>query len=144
MKQVAVNNYLYHIWYHPFFILVAVSADEYIVGGMFLKTRYHRTCIRMGEKEYRMLRKKSADAGMTMNKWLMKQLTEHPPICFREKEMAEYIDHLHRAGVEINAIAKDFNSGYGTEAQMDRLVEILKEVHTHVHKVRKMGFPKAS
>ena len=91
-----------------------------------------------------MLRKKSAAAGMTMNKWLMKQLAERPPICFREKEMAEYIDHLHRAGVEINAITKDFNSGYGTEAQLDRLVEILKEVHAHVYKVRKMGFPKAT
>ena len=109
-----------------------------------MKTRYHRTCIRMGEKEYRILRKKSADAGMTMNKWLMKQLAERPPICFREKEMAEYIDHLHRAGVEINAIAKDFNSGYGTEAQLDRLVEILKEVYAHVYEVRKMGFPKAT
>ena len=109
-----------------------------------METRYHRTCIRMGEKEYRMLRKRSAAAGMTMNKWLMKQLKERPPICFREKEMAEYIDHLHRTGVEINAIAKDFNSGYGTEAQLDRLVEILKEVHDHVYKVRKMGFPKAT
>lgn len=109
-----------------------------------METRYHRTCIRMGEKEYRMLRKKSAAAGMTMNKWLMKQLAERPPICFREKEMAEYIDHLHRAGVEINAITKDFNSGYGTKAQLDRLVEILKEVHAHVYKVRKMGFPKAT
>ena len=91
-----------------------------------------------------MLREKSAAAGVTMNKWLMKQLKERPPICFREKEMAVYIDHLHRAGVEINAITKDFNSGYGTKAQLDRLVEILKEVHAHVRKVRKMGFPKAS
>lgn len=98
----------------------------------------------MGEKEYKMLQKKSSAAGMTMNKWLMKQLEERPPICYREKEMREYIDHLHQAGVEINSITKDFNSGYGTEAQLVRLVEILKEVHTHVHKVRKMGFPKAS
>ncbi len=91
-----------------------------------------------------MLRKKSAAAGMTMNKWLMKQLKERPPICFREKEMADYIDHLHRAGVEINTIAKDFNSGYGTEAQLDRLVVILKEVLVHVQEVRQMGFPKAT
>ena len=74
----------------------------------------------------------------------VKQLAERPPICFREKEMAEYIDHLHRVGVEINTIAKDFNSGYGTEAQLDRLVELLKEVYAHVYKVRKMGFPKAT
>ena len=92
----SVNIYLHQNWYRPFFILRAVSADDYIVGGMFLETRYHRTCIRMSEKEYRMLRKKSAAEGMTMNKWLMKQLTEHPPICFREKEMAEYLPALCR------------------------------------------------
>lgn len=81
---------------------------------------------------------------MTMNKWLMKRLVERPPTCFREQEMAEYIEHLHWAGVEINTIAKDFNSGYGTEVQLDRLVEILKEVHTHIYKIRKLGFPNAS
>lgn len=109
-----------------------------------MKNNYHRTCIRMSEKEYQMLRKKSSDAGMTMNKWLMKQLEECAPICYRENEMREYVNHLHQAGVEINTITKDFNSGYGTEAQLDRLVELLKEVLTHVREVRKMGFPKAT
>ena len=102
--------------------------------------KIYRTCIRMSQKEYAMLRKKSRAAGLTMNKYLMQQLEEKRPWMNRESESMELAEHLNRVGREINVIARDFNSGFGTAEQLNQAVELLKEVYTHAYEVRKKGY----
>ena len=106
--------------------------------------KIYRTCIRMSQKEYAMLRKKSKVAGMTMNKYLMEQLEEKRPWINREPESRDLADHLNRVGREINVIARDFNSGFGTEEQLNQVVSLLKEVYVHACEVREKGYPQAS
>ena len=106
--------------------------------------KIYRTCIRMSQKEYTMLRKKSKAAEMTMNKYLMEQLEEKRPWMNREPESMELADHLNRVGKEINVIARKFNSGFGTAEQLNQAVSILKEVYVHACEVRKKGYPQAS
>ena len=106
--------------------------------------KIYRTCIRMSQKEYAMLRKKSKVAGMTMNKYLMEQLEEKRPWINRELESMELAEHLNRVGREINVIARDFNSGFGTAEQLNQAVELLKEVYTHACEVREKGCLQAS
>ncbi len=104
----------------------------------------YRTCIRMSQKEYAMFRKKSKAAGMTMNKYLMEQLEEKRPWMNREPESTELAEYLNRVGKEINVIARDFNSGFGTGEQLNQAVELLKEVYTHAWEVREKGYIQAS
>ena len=106
--------------------------------------KIYRTCIRMSQKEYAMLRKKSIAAGMTMNKYLMQQLEEKRPWMNREPESMELAEHLNRVGREINIIARDYNSGFGTAEQLNQAVELLKEVYTHAYEVREKGYLQAS
>ena len=106
--------------------------------------KIYRTCICMSQKEHAMLREKSKAAGLTMNKYLMQQLEEKRPWMNREPESMEFADHLNRAGKEINVIARDFNSGFGTEEQLNQAVALLKEVYVHACKVREKGYLQAS
>ena len=106
--------------------------------------KIYRTCIRMSGKEYAMLKDKSSPAGLTMNKYLMRELEEKRPWLNREPETMELAEHMNRAGKEINVIARDFNSGFGTAKQLNQAVELLKEVYTHAYEVRQKGYLQAS
>ena len=77
----------------------------------------------MGAKDYDLLTKKSAAANLSANAWLMAQLAANRPVLYREKETWEVIHLMDEAGREINAIARDFNSGYGRCVRADLCVE---------------------
>ncbi len=100
----------------------------------------HRTCVRMSAKDYELLKKKSAAAGLSANAWLMGQLETNRPVLHREEETWETVRFMDEAGREINAIARDFNSGYGTAEQLRRAVFLLGDVYEQLHKVRKRGY----
>ncbi len=97
----------------------------------------------MGEKEYDRLKKESKSAGMTMNAWLMMQLKSNRPILLREQETQEFIEFMDEAGREINIIARDFNSGFGTAKQLQYTVKLLGQVFEQIHALRKKGYPHA-
>lgn len=72
----------------------------------------------MSEQEYQMLRNRSKKADMSMNRYLLTQLQAHPPLCYRKEGMEKLMDDLNHSGQIINEIAKSFNSGCGSEAQL--------------------------
>ena len=74
----------------------------------------HRTCVRMSVKDYELLKEKSAAAGLSANAWLMAQMKTNRPVLHRKEETWDAIRFMDEASREINAIARDFNSGYGT------------------------------
>ena len=98
----------------------------------------------MSEKEYRMLLKKSKAAGLSANTWLMKQLEDNRPTVYREQETWEVLHFMDEAGREINAIARDFNSGLGTAEQLQYAVRRLMEAEERIHALRKKGYPRVS
>ena len=100
----------------------------------------HRTCVRMSAKDYDLLKKKSAAANLSANAWLMAQLAANRPILYREEETWDAIHYMDAAGREINAIARDFNSGYGTAEQLQRTVRLFGDVYEQVHMLRKKGY----
>ena len=100
----------------------------------------HRTCVRMGAKDYDLLKKKSAAANLSANAWLMAQLAANRPVLYREAETWGAIHCMDAAGREINAIARDFNSGYGTAEQLRHAVRLLGDVYERVHTLRKKGY----
>lgn len=75
---------------HPFFFFNAdTDCPHYLLGwvrepGMALEpsperrsnmnTQTHRTCIRMSQEEYDLLKEKSRAAGLSANAWLMREL----------------------------------------------------------------------
>ena len=71
----------------------------------------------MSAKEYDLLKKRNRAAGLSASAWLMR-LETNRPVLFREAETREAIAFMNEAGREINAIARDFNSGYGTAEQL--------------------------
>ena len=79
----------------------------------------------MSAKEYDLLKKKSKAAGLSANAWLMAQLKTNRPTRFREEETGALIRFMDQAGREINAIAREFNSGHGTEAELHRMLQLL-------------------
>ena len=72
----------------------------------------------MSAKEYELLKKKSAAAGLSINAWLMAQLESSRPTLHREEETWDAIRFMDEAGREINVTARDFNSGYGTAERL--------------------------
>ena len=100
----------------------------------------HRTCVRMSAKDYELLKKKSAAAGLSANAWLMAQLETNRPVLHWEAETWEAIRFMDEAGREINAIARDFNSGYGTAEQLRRAVRLLGAVYERLYALRKKGY----
>ena len=100
----------------------------------------HRTCVRMSAKDYDLLKKKSAAADLSANAWLMAQLAANRPVLYREAETWDAIHFMDAAGREINAIARDFNSGYGTAEQLRHAVRLLGDVYERVHTLRKKGY----
>lgn len=100
----------------------------------------HRTCVRMSAKDYELLKKKSAAAGLSANAWLMAQLETNRPVLHREEETWEAIRFMDEAGWEINVIARDFNSGYGTAEQLRHAVHLLGAVYERLYALRKKGY----
>ncbi len=100
----------------------------------------HRTCVRMSVKNYELLKKKSAVAGLSANAWLMAQLATNRPVLHREEETWEVIRFMDKAGREINEIAHDFNIGYGTVEQLRHAVRLLRDVYERIYALRKKGY----
>lgn len=98
----------------------------------------------MSAKDYELLKKKSAAAGLSANAWLMAQLAANRPVLHREKETWETIHFMDAAGRKINAIARNFNSGCGTAEQLQHAVRLLGDVYERVHTLRKKGYLRAA
>ena len=94
----------------------------------------------MGAKDYDLLKKKSAAVDLSANAWLMAQLADNRPVLYREAETWDAIHCMDAAGREINAIARDFNSGYGTAEQLRHAICLLRDVYERLRAVRKMGY----
>ena len=97
-----------------------------------MNTQTHRTCIRMSQEEYDLLKEKSRAAGLSANAWLMRELERNRPILYREKETRAAIAFADEAGRDINAVARAFNSGSGTaqhlELALHRLAQVVERV----------------
>ena len=102
-----------------------------------------RTCVRMSEREYQTLKKKSAAAGLSANAWLMRQMESNRPTVYREPETSAVLRFLDDVGQEVNAIAHDFNCGYGSPDQIRQIVRRLGEAYDRIQTLRKEGYPYA-
>lgn len=94
----------------------------------------------MSAKDYELLKEKSAAAGLSANAWLMAQLEANRPVLHREEETWEAIRFMDETGREINVIAHDFNSGYGTAEQLRHAVHLLGAVYELLYALRKKGY----
>ncbi len=94
----------------------------------------------MSAKDNKLLKEKSAAAGLSANAWLMAQLEINRPVLHREEETWETVRFMDETGREINAIARDFNSGYGAAEQLRYAVHLLGDIYERLHAVRKMGY----
>ena len=103
----------------------------------------HRTCVRMSAEEYALLKKNSKTAGLSANAWLMEQLETNRPMLYREQEMKELVVFMDEAGHEINSIARNFNSGYGTAQQLQRVYQLQSEIYERLYALRMMGYSHA-
>ena len=108
-----------------------------------MSNQTHRTCIRMSAAEYQQLMKKSKSAGLSANAWLMEQLAQNRPILNRRVELQNLVRLMNKRGKEINAIARDFNSGYGTAEGLQQALDCLKDIAQAAYEVRKEGFTHA-
>ena len=143
----------------PFFFFNAdTDCPHYLLGwvrkpGMALEpsperrsnmnTQTHRTCIRMSQEEYDLLKKKSRAAGLSANAWLMRELERNRPMRYREEETRATIAFADEAGRDINAVARAFNSGCGTAQHLDLALHRLVQVVERFWQVRKLGYPYA-
>ncbi len=105
-----------------------------------MSNQSHRTCVRMSAEEYQTLKKKSKAAGLSVNAWLMGRLEDNRPVLHREEETWEAIHFMDEVGREINIIARDFNSGYGTAEQLHSAVRCLAEIYERIYALRKKGY----
>lgn len=103
----------------------------------------HRTCIRMSEKEYQHLKHRSGSAGLSANSWLMEELARNRPILYRVEQTREVIRFMDGAGRDINAVARNFNSGDGTAEELRFAVERLAQVVEQFRALRREGYPRA-
>ena len=108
-----------------------------------MNTQTHRTCIRMSQEEYDLLKEKSRAAGLSANAWLMRELERNRPMLYREEETRAAIAFADEAGRDINAVARAFNSGCGTAQQLDLALHRLVQVVERFWQVRKLGYPYA-
>ena len=103
----------------------------------------HRTCVRMSAKEYSRLMERSRTAGLAANALLMEQLAGNRPIISRNGVMTDFLRLLNQKGREINTVARAFNSGYGTAAELRQALDCLKDIAQAAYEIRKEGFPHA-
>lgn len=94
----------------------------------------------MSAREYEFLKEKSVAAGLSANEWLMLQLETNRPVLYHEKETWDAIRFMDEAGREINVIAREFNSGYGSTEQLRRAVCLLGDVYERIYALRKKGY----
>ena len=97
----------------------------------------------MGEAEYRRLKKRSRSAGLSANAWLMRELEQNRPILYRVERTREVFAFMDAAGRDINAVARNFNSGCGTAEEVRFAVKRLAQVVERFRVLRKEGFPRA-
>ena len=112
-------------------------------GVKNISNQIHRTCVRMSARDYELLKKKSAAAGLSANAWLMVQLETNRPVLHREEETWEVICFMDEAGRKINTIARDFNSGCGTAEQLRYTVRLLGDIYERLYALRKKGYLRA-
>lgn len=98
----------------------------------------------MSARDYELLKKKSAAAGLSANAWLMAQLEANRPVLHREGETWEVIRFMDEAGRKINTIARDFNSGRGTAEQLRYAVRLLGDIYERLYALRKKGYLRAA
>ena len=67
-----------------------------------MNTQRHRTCIRMSQEEYDLLKEKSRAAGLSANAWLMRELERNRPMIYREEETRAAIAFADEAGRDSN------------------------------------------
>ena len=82
-------------------------------------------------------------AGLPANAWLMEQLTDNRPIISRDGVMPDFLRLLNQRGREINAVARAFNSGYGTAEGPQQALDCLKDIAQAAYEIRKEGFTHA-
>ncbi len=99
--------------------------------------RYHRIHVRMTGEQYARLKENSIIAGMTMNKYIMKQLARLKPFVFPVDEIDELAEATNEAGRRINEIARAFNSGFGRKEMLAEAVQLLKPVHNRMYEVKR-------
>lgn len=109
-----------------------------------MSKQLYRTCVWMSAKDYALLKKQSAAANLSANAWLMAQLEINRPVLYREEETWGAVRFMDEVGREVNIIARDFNSGYGTAEQLQFAVQRLGEVYEWLHALRKKGYPYAA
>lgn len=90
------------------------------------------------------MKKRSQATGLSVNAWLMTQLEDNRPVLHREEETWNTIHFMDEVGREINTVARDFNSGYGTAQQLRFAVRRMCEVYERIHALRQKGYPYAS
>ncbi len=73
----------------------------------------------------------------------MAQLETNRPLLNREGETWEVIHFMDQAGREINAIAREFNSGFGTAEEVRDAVRLLGQVYERISALRKKGYLRA-
>ena len=131
---------------NPFFFENTASGNiaESEKGVKSTNKQSHRTCVRMSVKDYELLKEKSTAADLSANAWLMAQMKTNRPVLHREEETWEAVRFMDEAGREINAIARDFNSGYGTAEQLRHAICLLRDVYERLRAVRKMGYRHAA
>ena len=109
-----------------------------------MNTQRHRTCIRMSQEEYDLLKEKSRAAGLSANAWLMREAGAKPPHDLSGGGDEAAIAFADEAGRDINAVARAFNSGCGTAQQLGFSVQRLAQVVEQFRQVRKLGYPYAA
>lgn len=102
-----------------------------------------RTCVRMGEVEYWRLKEQSRASGLSANAWLIRELEQNRSILYRVERTREVLAFMDIAGRDINAAARNFNSGYGTTEELRFAVERLAQVVEQFRKLRREGYPRA-
>lgn len=104
-----------------------------------MNTQRHRTCIRMSQEEYDLLKEKSRAAGLSANAWLMRELERNRPRLYWEEETRAAIAFVDEAGRDINAVARAFNSGFSIAQHLDFALHRLVQVAEWFQQVRKLG-----
>lgn len=82
-------------------------------------------------------------AGLSANVWLIEQLESNRRMLYWEQEMKELVVFMGEAGREINNIARDLNSGYGTVQQLQRVYRLQSEIYERLYALKRMGYPHA-
>jgi len=98
----------------------------------------------MSANEYELLKANSSAVGLSINAWLMAQLENNRPVLNREEDTWEAIHFMDEVGREINLIARNFNSGYGTAEQLREAAHRLCDVYERLYALRKRGYLHAS